>query len=153
VKPAIRNGLAATAGVLLAISALSAGAGNTHYRWLDERGNPVHSDRPPPKGIDYEVISSGTGLKRPVEASEGAVPAKLEPGVGNEFQPQNETEQVQVMKKNPEYCQRARENLNTLNTSARIRVRDEQGEFRFLDEEEKEARRQEARDAITRHCP
>ncbi len=47
---------------------LNAAAGEVYYRWVDERGNPTHSDRPPPKGIDYEVITTGSNFKREVDA-------------------------------------------------------------------------------------
>ena len=118
---------------------------------MDERGNPVHSDRPPPKGTDYEVVSTGSSLIRQVDAEEGAVPAETEPRVGNEFE-RVDKEQAQVVEKNPEYCRRARENLATLTTTARIRVRNDQGEYRYIDEEEKEIQRQRARDSIAVHC-
>lgn len=125
-------------------------AGKEYYRWIDDRGDPVHSDRPPPEGIDYEVISTQSSLVRPVDASEGAVPAEVEPRVGNDFEPR--TNAPPAIKKNPEFCQRARDNLETLNTSARIRVRNEQGEFTYIDELEKERRREEAREAISIYC-
>jgi hypothetical protein len=151
VKRAIQTCVLTAAAVLLTISSLSANAGRDYYRWMDERGNPVHSDRPPPKGIDYEVVSTGSSLTRQVDAEEGAVPAETKPRVGNEFERVN-TEQTQAVEKNPEYCQRARENLATLNTAARIRVRNDQGEYRYIDEEEKEVQRQRARDSIAAHC-
>ena len=131
---------------------IASASGETYYRWNDERGNPVHSDRPPDTGIDYEVISTGSSLKRVVDAEEGAVPPEITTRAGNEFEEVDPKTQAQVQKKNPEYCQRAKDNLNALNTSARIRVRDAQGEFRFLNEEEKTARRQEAEEAIATHC-
>ena len=150
-KRAIRTCVLTAAAVLLIISSLSANAGKDYYRWTDERGNPVHSDRPPPKGVDYEVVSTGSSLTRQVDAEEGAVPAVTKPSVGNEFE-RMDTEQIQVVEKNPEYCQRAQENLATLTTAARIRVRNDQGEYHFLDEEEKEARRQDARAGISTYC-
>ncbi len=60
-------------------------AGESHYRWNDKWGNPVHSDRPPPKGIDYEIVSSGTSLVRRVDSTEGVVPARIEPSIDNDF--------------------------------------------------------------------
>ena len=127
-----------------------ASAGETLYRWLDARGNPVHSDRPPPKGVDYEVISTGGNLVRPVGAEEGAVPLEVKPRVGTEFEVVN-TGKVGI-EKNPEYCQRARNNLQTLNSSARIRLRNDQGEFRYIDEEEKNEQRERALETVRVHC-
>jgi len=136
--------------VFLAVNGSFVQAADAHYRWTDKWGNPVHSDRPPPKGIDYEVVASGTSLVRKVNSAVGVVPARIEPSIGNDFE-QVETRPDPV-KKNPEICERARENLTTLNTYARIRIRDDQGEYRYIDEEEKEEQRNEARSLIAVHC-
>ena len=65
----------ATAALVLAGSL--ANAGQVVYRWKDDRGNPVNSDRPPPKGVDYEVISTQSSMVRPVDSKEGAVPLEV----------------------------------------------------------------------------
>jgi hypothetical protein len=122
----------------------------TYYRWKDDRGNPVHSDRPPPKGTAYEVVSTQSSLVRPVEPEKGAVPKKVQPTVSNDFEPV-ETKKAMI-EKNPEYCSRAKQNLATLDSSARIRLRNDQGEYRYIDEEEKANQRQQALDTITVHC-
>jgi len=135
---------------ILTLFSLSTYAGETYYRWTDDQGNPVHSDRPPPKGVDYEVVSTGSSLVRPVESEEGIVPLEAEPRVGNEFE-KVDTQETKI-EKNPAYCQRARDNLNSLDTSARVRLRNDQGEYRYLNEEEKAIQRQQAIDAIAIHC-
>lgn len=145
-----RAGLVATA-TLAALVFTTSAAGETFYRWNDERGNPVHSDRPPPAGTEYEVINNGSRLVRKVEANEGAVPATTVPKVGNEFTPEAE-QTAQLIQKNPEYCARAKENLETLRTNARVRIRNDEGEFYYLNDEEKEAQREKARDLIAVHC-
>lgn len=138
--------LAAVLGAGIAHHALA----EVHYRWIDERGQPVHSDRPPPPGVDYEVIAPGAGLKRPVKANEGAVPLDLEPKVGNEFEPVPTV--AQPVPKNPEYCERSRENLWRFENAARVRMRNDQGEVYYVGPEEREARRQEALKAIEVYC-
>ena len=135
----------------LATASLCSVADNTYYRWSDDRGNPVHSDRPPPEGIDYEVVSTGSSLVRRVSAEEGAVPAETDSTPGNEFDA-TETAVAEAPKKNAEYCERAKANLNSLDTNARIRVRDDKGDYRYLSNEEKETERGIARDLIAVHC-
>ena len=137
--------------IALATASLTSVAGNTYYRWADDRGNPVHSDRPPPEGIDYEVVSTGSSLVRKVAAEEGAVPAETDSAPGNEFDTY-ETAKAEAPKKNPEYCQRAQANLNTLDSAARIRLRDENGEYRYLTQDEKETEKAKARDLVAVHC-
>jgi hypothetical protein len=118
---------------------------------MDNRGNPVHSDRPPPKGIDYEVVSTQSTFTRSVAAEEGAVPAEVKPRVGNEFTPQDSAKTEQY-KKNPELCQRARTNLESLTTLAKVKVRDDRGEERYLTPEEMEVERQRATAQINIYC-
>ncbi len=142
--------LAAVAAAALVLGSASASADGTYYRWLDERGTPVNSDRPPPAGTPYDVVSTKSKLKREVGAGEGAVPATVEPSVGNEFEPVKT--QAEAVKKNPEMCKRAQENLETLNTKVQIQVRNDQGELRPLSEEEKEEQRKRAMDTIKAHC-
>jgi hypothetical protein len=125
-------------------------AGQVVYRWNDDRGNPVNSDRPPPKGVDYEVISTNSSMVRPVNADEGAVPLKVKPSPDNEFEPVN-TSTPKIVK-NPEYCQRAKENLETLDLKVRIQMRDEQGEVYFLTDEQRDVQRQKALDTIKVNC-
>ena len=130
-------------------------AADTYYRWKDAQGKLVVSDRPPrDENIEYEVVSQQSSLVRRVRPGEGAVPAEVNPRPGNEFeQVDTRREQLEAVNKNPESCARAKENLDTLNTAVRIRIRDsDTGELRFLSEEEKETQRQKARDIIRVHC-
>lgn len=136
-------------------ASIESDAADSYYRWKDERGRLVVSDRPPADpGIEYEVVSQRTSMARRVRPGEGAVPPEVEPRPGNEFEQVDLSRQeLEVVKKNPESCARAMANLETLNTSARIRIRDpETGELRFISEEEKELQRQKAIETIRVHC-
>jgi hypothetical protein len=147
-KRLIITGSLILAALLLPLSGAS--AGETLYRWLDDRGNPVNSDRPPPKGVEYEVISTSSSMVRKVESDEGAVPLEVKSTASNDFEEVNTS--TPRIEKNPEFCQRAQDNLTQLDTHARIRLRNEEGEIRYLDEEEKAAERQKALDAIEAFC-
>ena len=141
--------------ITLVILALTAGnsimAGTTHYRWINDRGEPVYSDRPPPKGVDYEVISTGTSFKREVAAEEGAVPREIEPRVGNQFE-KTDMAEMNRLKKNPELCARARTNLEALNSAPRVKIRNSQGEIRLLTPEEMEIEKQTAEAQVGVYC-
>jgi len=127
-------------------------AGEAQYRWTNERGSEVYSDRPPPAGTDYEVVKSGTGLKRVVPGSEGAVPATVEPSVGNEFT-QIDDGEAKRSKKNPELCERAKTDLETLSGDQKVQVRDKQGELRFLSDEERLVERAKTEAQVKVYCP
>jgi hypothetical protein len=145
--PFIKTALALT----LTLVASSASAEAAHYRWMNDRGEPIFSDRPPPQGVDYEVISSSSNFKRAVSAEEGAVPLETQPRVGNEFE-QTHAAAAERLKKNPELCQRARTNLEAMTSSAKVQVRNDQGEIRLLTPEEMEVQKQTAKAQISVYC-
>jgi len=135
---------------LLTLSSFYASADRVVYRWKDDAGNQVNSDRPPPQGVDYEVVSTSSSFVREVDAEEGVVPLEVAPTADTETKPvATSTPQIE---KNPEHCKTARDNLQTLDSHARIRLRDEQGEYRYIDEDEKQQQRKLALDAIKAFC-
>ncbi len=138
------------AATTLLLSAVCVQA-ETYYRWTDENGRPVHSDRPPTAGIDYEVVNTGSRLKREVDSEEGAVPRTVEPTQGNDFEPVT-ISKVKI-EKNPEYCARARQNIEVLNAKVRIQMKDENGEIYYLSDEDREFQKKRAEETIKVHCP
>jgi len=143
--------------VLLAVLSLGLASGpqaaDTVYRWKDERGNLVVSDRPPEDStISYDAVQMGpSAMSRTLTRSEPG------PSAGKDI-PQLEADtetggnRVSPVEKDPEICRTARGNLQTLDTFARIRAKDENGEYYYLPEAEKEAQREQARELIRLHC-
>jgi hypothetical protein len=138
------------AAALLTLSGYFANAGEVVYRWKDQAGNQVNSDRPPPLGIDYETISTSSSMVHTVDPAESAAPPPVKPGAGKDAPAA--VAKTPATEKNPEYCKRAQDNLVQLDSNARIRLRDDQGEVRFLSEEEKTAERKKTLDAIKAFC-
>lgn len=140
-------GAAATL-IVLALSGPGASASETYYRWTDASGTRVNSDRPPPAGIQYDVITTETNTTVPSQADEqGAAP-----GNNASPEPQNAPGRHLVIEKNPEACAVAKTNLDALNTHARIRMADGEGSFRYLNEDEKANERAQAEAAIAQNC-
>lgn len=46
---------------------------NPTYRWIDDNGNPVLSDRPPPTNKPYTEIELRTGIKRYAKSATAAL--------------------------------------------------------------------------------
>lgn len=146
-----RSGITAT--LLLAMFvATPAISGQTYYRWLDPQGNQVNSDRPPPPGTDYQVVTMDANVTVSTDPySSPDTPAAKD-------SPNDETGQVisvpprMEVVKNPETCKAARKNLDTLNTHARIRVPDDNGNFRYINKEEKAIEKDLAQAAIDQNC-
>jgi hypothetical protein len=124
-----------------------------YYKWTDERGNPQLSDRPPASGVEYEYISTDTGMKRRVSAQPTTSSSTPAPALPKPAPPATTLAEEQTkIKKNPAYCDQAKANLDTLNSSARVRIRATDGEIRYLSEEEKDIQRRKAKDMMAVHC-
>ena len=146
----IRSCSTSAALMLLALAGSPASAGDTYYRWIDSSGTPVNSDRPPPAGVEYDVITKSTNTMvspttNQTGDSQGASP------VGSADQQALSTPRM-IIEKNPEACAIAQQNLETLNSYARIRMPDADGNYRYLNEEEKAAEREQAQAAISLNC-
>jgi hypothetical protein len=143
----------AVPGLLTAITCFSAYslADTIHYRWLNERGFTVYSDRPPPEGVNYEVVSSESNLKRMVDGDTGAVPLEVVPSASNEFQPSTKRPEDTSAEK-ARLCQRAKDNLDALSTGDVITIRDSNGEARQLSAQEIAIEKETARAQETVYC-
>ncbi len=144
----------ATAMVLLSLSGWASAAGGTYYRWVDASGTEVNSDRPPPAGIEYETVSTTTNLLQPGKPQQA--PATSEAPSAPPAEEKSAAAPAgsvrTIIKKNPEYCEAARKNLETLSTHARIRISDADGNIRYIDEKEKAEQRATAEAIIAQHC-
>jgi hypothetical protein len=125
-----------------------------YYKWTDEKGNPHHSDRPPPPGMEYTFIGKESGLRRRVTAEESREQAQPSTPVGGTPTKAGRkgAELPSGVEKDPALCDRARANLDSLDSSARVRIRDSDGAVRYLTEEEKTSQRQRALKLIALHC-
>ena len=136
------------------VLAANVSAEDGYYKWTDTSGRTHLGDRPPPAGTDYEFVSTDTGIRRSVAADEAsgsgssAAPSMPKPQASTETVAQQQI----TIEKNPEYCEQAKANLDTLDSIARIRIRDADGEMRFLTDDEKDIQRRKAEDMIAVHC-
>jgi len=136
-------------GFLLAnlVCSQSAFSSNKVYTWTDEEGT-IHYGERPPKDTKATVIRTRTGKGDPspqVESTPAPTPAQTT----STAEPQQaETESL----KNPERCEAARKNLETLKTSTRIRIADADGAMRYLNEDELEQKKADMEKTIEQAC-
>lgn len=143
--------LAGIALAALLTAAVPGQAQNHHYRWVDEQGKTVYSDRPPPGGQDYEIVSSTSNFSRAIAGREGAMRADDAVDDGSEADPAREKLSEQERRK-ADYCAKARANLEVLKGTGKIVVRGADGVPRTLSAEEIEQQRQTARSQVTAYC-
>ncbi len=112
------------------------------YKWKDEKGI-WHYDQRPPYQTPAEVIKPQTGHSDPVSYSKPENEATKAANVEGE---------KAAPAKDRARCESARRNLETLKTYTRIRVKGDDGEFRFLTPDEQAQKIKEANAAIQEDC-
>jgi len=133
-------------GLLLAMSG-SVTAGQI-YKWVDAQG-VTHFGAQPPSGQAAETLSTATPPPKP--ASAPAAPEQAEAPEQEEIDRQVRQQVAEQEAKRREYCTSLRTNLAQLQNNPRVRV-DEGGEVRRLNEEERQARIEEARQKLKENC-
>lgn len=127
----------------------SVATATTLYRWNDENGNPVMSDRPPPVGTTYTTINSsryGGGASQPLSTASQAPSNEQAMVTTNSIAPS------EVAKKDPALCSQAKDSIFKLETFARIRTTDDDGTVRFLSDAERDDRLQRAQSIAAAYC-
>jgi hypothetical protein len=142
---------------LTVILALPAHAAATIYKWIDENGQTVYSETPPPPGVERMRIK---GASPPAEDPD-EVMKKLRGQVQTVEQrrdDQNKTEtdaraDAERQKQIKENCEILRKNLAVLSSGRRIGEPQGDGNLAYLDEEQRAARLKETQDRINEECP
>ena len=139
--------LTVLASAALAVAAQTSAA--TLYKWTDESGTTHFSERPPAGVTQFEKVTShylpGNSPVPAPEAASGAPEAE-----NNEAEASAQTS-AQPKPASRERCDKARKNLDALTSFARIRI-EENGEMRFLSEDEITTRRMETQAILDDEC-
>lgn len=114
------------------------------YKWVDEKGQTHYSERAPANQAT-EVIKPKTGYSDPVNYSSAAASSTA----ANANATNNE---AAGYVKDPERCAAAQKNQTTLQTSSRVQVRGDNGEYRYLTPDELQQKMDEASKAIEESC-
>lgn len=149
------NTLLVVAAVTLLALATSATAG-TVYRWVDGDGNVQFSETPPP-GHDAETTEYRTGSSAPQqpqtadEAPPEDADEQPELDATEDAAEQPEVDAETLARRHERRCEAAREGLQIIEENPRLRI-EEDGEYRFLEPDEIDARRQEYQEAADESC-
>ena len=156
-RKSLIRAIALAALIPLAYSPTNAPAGAI-YRWVDDNGNPVLSDRPPEARIPYTEIGGSPPLRRYPKQSENApqTPDNVDPPRTVSAQPGSLAEASQsstvVIEPEPELCQRALDNIFKLETFPQSRVQDSSGDVRFMSDAERAEQLRVAREVRDANC-
>ena len=135
--------IAASSMLVLCLQGQSAAA-NPTYRWVDDNGNPVLSDRPPETGVPYTEVGVDTGFRRypkPIATETTEPDGQASANSTSTSLTANATvgqaTRVEVVEAQPALCEQAKDNIFKLETFPRMRVRDADGAVRFMSDEER----------------
>lgn len=141
-------------GLLLILALASPSALATTYKYQDESGNTVYSQNPPEdRDIPYEVMGDIPSRAKPGSDSPPPVDSSSPASSLQQDDKQDDTvarEQQQAEKIRQENCETAKKNLEIYTVYRR--VRNDEGEVVRLDDNERQQRIDEAKQAIQDFC-
>jgi hypothetical protein len=147
----------------LALCCLPLLMGASVYRWVDE-GGVINYSQLKPEGVEAELVMADTGQRigttpPPASAGAGADTANGEQQLGesqqkmlDELKAAEAQRREQIAKLRAANCRQARDQLESLTSRGRIRVKGEDGTERVMPDEERRGRIDEAQRAVAANC-
>ena len=126
----------------LLTASLSMAAPEKVYKWTDKKG-VTHYGQRPPANTQTELIKPQTGHSDPVTYA----PA---PDATQAADKKTESSEKPLL--DQERCTNARKNLETLKTYTRIKMKGDDGEYRYLTPDEQKQKLDEAAKAAEESC-
>ncbi|SDH54092.1 DUF4124 domain-containing protein [Propionivibrio dicarboxylicus] len=140
----------------LSLIAATAGASAQIYRWKDENGRTVFSDKPPEgrarqqEKLDAPLSSSAGSTAQKNLAEQEISFQKRQKDARERAEKTGKDEAAQAEKQ--EYCTSLRRQLMALESGERIVRRDENGERQFLDDAQREQEIAKVRQSLQNTC-
>ncbi len=130
------------------------------YKWVDEQGNTQYGQhRPgniPAEQMDVQSYApqDTSSYKRPGSKVDGKDDDKEQAAKDKtaDSEPEKKVETRAEKKQRMAACAQARKNLTTMQSIGRIRSKDKDGNASFISQKQKEAKMQQSRDLISKHC-
>jgi hypothetical protein len=124
-----------------------------YYRWKDDKGQFQATQQPPAdRPSEFVRTSTGTASQTaPDESATGNAPA-TQPGATAAEPTKKPIGMQAVPDKDPEKCKQAQDTQTVLGSHARIREKDEKGEYRYLAVEEIADQKRLAEEAVQVYC-
>lgn len=135
------------------VLASSIQAAGKYYKWVDAAGVVHYGENPPDPSkaqlVNVKVGSSRDEAVKALEESRAQAEAQSQQATADAEQNKVSEENAKIVEEN---CKIYKQNLSALKNSARIREKDEKGEYRYLTDEEKAARENTAATYIKENC-
>lgn len=125
------------------------------YKWIDEEGI-THYGEQAPADYEYELVTTSGAppadaekAKARLEKARAARAEEKEKTLDYAAQQKLRDEEAKIRKEN---CDSAKSNLKTIEENARVRILGDDGEFRYLSEEERQQQIDRAKEIISNNC-
>jgi hypothetical protein len=117
------------------------------YKWKSEDGE-IHYTERPPKDIPYERIRVTIDERSTSNSKSNLITTKKDSGASTDIKKADDSYQAWRR----ENCKIAQQNLDILENAGRIAADDGQGGKRLMTDEEREANKKKAREAVAKYC-
>ena len=124
------------------------------YKWVDENGNVVYSERKPTdKSVTEVKKQAGSPSDEEARQKLEALKEKAsEEQKDRNFQAEYADQQLDRERRLKKNCEIARENIRILETASRVKDVDGDGNQYFIDDSAREARMARAREQVKQYC-
>ena len=141
----------------LALASLWGNAAADVYKWVDDQGQIVYSQSPPPppkRSVRVKMVPGPdpAEIAHAQEALQQSIERIYEQEEKKRQARAEQDAQKEIQKQRAKNCEIARQNLNTIQNLGRRRIISPDGTPVFLSEEERAARIEEARKNIEAYC-
>ena len=139
------------------------------YKWVDEQGNVQYSSEKP-KNAEAEKVRVNT--QPPVDKSTYSRPGRDEAKSEGDAKANTKdakdakddktktpaekrkeaAKKAESDKLKKEMCDEARQNLAAIENNARVRIEDDKGEVRYLEEKEVDSRKKSEQERVNKYC-
>lgn len=119
-------------------------AAEIYYKW--DKDGVTQYTKEKPRDVPSEEVRTMGGKSRATTADSRAPtkPDTAEPGATADGKA--------AVKKDPQICERAKANLETLQSRAQVRMKDEYGEMQVMSDQQREEQIKKAQEAVKTHC-
>ena len=151
------KGTAALGAILaLAIGGVALDAHATLYKWKDKSGRVHYSDKPAPESASHEQeFDARHSGKEDLNAARAAVEGRETRAKAEDEQKkaaQKAAEEKRAAEMRARECSSAKEVLMQLTSGKRLKIMDETGTTKILQQDDVEARRIQAQEAVDSAC-
>ncbi|HSB96779.1 MAG TPA: hypothetical protein VLC91_10030 [Spongiibacteraceae bacterium] len=139
---------------LLSVSSTLLAGPQGYYRWKDDKGQ-FQATQQPPSDRPSEFVRTSTGTSSQMAPGESADSAGTPPKATNQAAgsaTKKPAGMQAIPDKDPEKCKQAQDTQAVLNSHARIREKDEKGEYRYLAPEEINEQKKLATESVDVYC-